>query len=88
MAMRSVLDSLAGVDPEIMKLVLEEDRVFNKTRGMTRLEAHIYTQEEVYQEYYADQLDGVCADPLERIEREEEEYVRIIGRNYAGRIIL
>lgn len=86
--MRSVLDSLAGIDPEIMKLVLEEDRVFNKTRGMTNLEAHIHMQEELYQEYYAGQMDESCADPLERIEREEEEYARIIGRNYAGRIVI
>ena len=79
--------SAAAMQLEIDKIMRAENLIINPTMEMTHLQAYIHNSERIYDEFYADQVEAECEDPLEVIMRKEEELLYTTGRNYAARIL-
>ena len=79
--------SLETLAAQIEKIMRAEKLHIDPTAEMTRLEAHIAKQDEIFETLYADADVTSTEDPCDKIERSEEAVIRFTGRNYAGRIV-
>lgn len=78
---------LAKIALGIEQIMRQENLAVNPRAEMTYLEAHISRTEDIYEALYAEADEVSNEDPLDKIEREEEQVILYSGRNYAGRIL-
>lgn len=83
----SIEELMDRLPPEVAGVIREAERTLDPTKDMTALEAHITTVETIVREYYEEQITAETDDPFERIAQQEEELVRVTGRNYADRFV-
>ena len=82
---KELFQQYPGIEPRILREISAALDMFNPTRDMTALDAHIYRAEEIIAEYYSDTVEESITDPFERIAQQEEEAIYSTGRNFAGR---
>jgi hypothetical protein len=77
------------MESEFEKLLVQEQRLFDPTAGMTRQQAEEYANDLLGREYYdvietEDGLDCISysSDPAVVAEEEEEELIRLFGSNF------
>lgn len=83
----NIEELMARLPKDVVAVLKDVDLTFNPTKDMTALEAHVMTMETILREYYEDQIASETDDPFERVAQQEEELVRVTGRNYADRFI-